>query len=73
MRTFGDFYAHRGRIGSGDSRRPQHGILRENLAVNLGDKIVLPIRFAAPHLPELDGIHGHADFRLTAVTHCVNW
>jgi hypothetical protein len=24
-------------------------------------------------LPELDGIYGHADFRLTAVTHCVNW
>jgi endonuclease-3 len=36
--------------------------LREDFAVHLGDKIILAVSFAAPHLTELDGIDCHGFF-----------
>lgn len=39
----------------------KHGKLGENLAVNLGNKVVLRVGFAAPDLPELNCLNSHAD------------
>ena len=47
------------RIGRGDAGGPQHGILTEHFAVDLSDEVVLAVGVAAPHLPELDGVHSH--------------
>src|SRR5271157_2172217 len=59
LRTLGDFHPHRGRVGSGDARRTEHGKLAEDFVVDLGDQVILTIGFAAPDLPELDGIYSH--------------
>jgi hypothetical protein len=47
------------RIGRGDARWPQHGILTEHFAVDLSDEVILAVGVAAPHLPELDGVYSH--------------
>src|SRR5262245_10904690 len=38
---------------------PQHRVLREELVIELGHKIVLTVRIVAPNLAELDGFNGH--------------
>src|SRR6202023_2730591 len=53
------FDPHGRRIGRGDARWPQHGILTEHFAVDLGDEVILAVAVAAPHLPELDGVNRH--------------
>jgi len=62
LRAFGDFYANRGSVGSGDPRWTQHGILREHFVVHLGDEIILAVSVAAPDLSELYGINRHEHF-----------
>src|SRR5579862_8128979 len=62
LRALGDLDAHGGRVRGGDAGWPQHGVLGEDFVVNLGDEIILPVGFAAPDLPELDGIDGHVFF-----------
>ena len=62
MRAFDDLDAHGGSVGRGDSCGAQHRELRENFVVDLGDEIILAIRFTAPDLPELDRIYGHECF-----------
>lgn len=62
LRALGDLYAHRRRFGSGDAGRSEHGVLGEDFVVDLGDEVILPVGFAPPDLPELDGIHGHDFF-----------
>src|ERR1700684_2842528 len=59
LRSFSHLNADSWRVRRSNPRRPQHGILREHLAVHLGHQIILAIRIAAPHLPELNGTHGH--------------
>ncbi len=54
-----DLDPHRWNIGRGDSSRPQYSELRKHFVVNLSDQIILAVGFAAPHLPELDGIDCH--------------
>src|SRR6266581_8846969 len=83
-----DFHAHSFRIRSRQSRRPQHRILAEHFAVQLGYKIVLAIGIVAPDLPELNGFDRHwfflkrdhpacrkrqAQFRLPTRCICVNY
>src|SRR5258708_16485636 len=53
------FDPHGRRIGRGDARWAQHGILTEHFAVDLSDEVILAVGVAAPHLPELDGVHSH--------------
>src|SRR3954447_19759771 len=61
LRTFGNFHPHRRRFRGRNSCRTQHGVLSEDFVVNLGDEVILAVRFAAPHLSELDGIDCHDD------------
>jgi hypothetical protein len=37
----------------------QHGILRENFAVHLGDQMILASCVMAPDLSEFDALNGH--------------
>src|SRR5215472_15090697 len=53
LRAFGDFHPHRRSFGRTDARRTQHGVLRKNLVIDLGDQIILPVGIAAPDLSEL--------------------
>ena len=48
-----------GSIGSGHFRWSQHGVLGKDLAINLGDQEVLTGLILPPHLPKLNGFHGH--------------
>ena len=59
MRALGDLDPHGRGFGSGDTGGTKHGVLGENLAIDLGHEIVLTVAFAAPDLSELDGIYGH--------------
>ena len=77
--SFDDLDADRGRLGSGDARGTQHGVLREHFVVNLGHEIILTVGVAAPDLPELDRVHGHNRFpgcrsssRVPGLTEVVN-
>src|SRR4051794_24088086 len=39
---------------------PQNSVLRENLVIQLGNKIILRVGVVPPDLPELDNFHCHA-------------
>ena len=56
-----NFYANGAGTGGGAISLAKHSKLGENLAVNLGDKVVLRVGFAAPDLPELNCLNSHAD------------
>ncbi len=58
---FLDFNADRAGAGGSAIGLAKHGKLGENLAVNLGDKVVLRVGFAAPDLPELNCLNSHVD------------
>src|ERR1019366_7293395 len=62
LRALRYFYADRGGIGGGDSSGAQHGELRKDFVVDLGDQVILTIGFAAPDLAELNGIDCHRTF-----------
>jgi hypothetical protein len=55
-----DFDTNGAGAGGGAIGLAKHGKLTENLAVDLGDKIVLCVRLAAPNLSELNCLNGHA-------------
>jgi hypothetical protein len=57
--TLGDLYPDGGGVGSGNSSGAEHGVLRKNFVVNLGNEVILAVGIAAPHLPELDGTDCH--------------
>src|SRR5208282_910411 len=63
VRRFGDLHLYHWRVRRGDLGGPQHGVLRENFAVNLRDEVILAGRVLTPDLPKLDIFHGH-DFSL---------
>src|SRR6266567_5936012 len=60
--TLGNFHSNRRRVGRCDPSGPQHRELRKYFVVHLGDQVVLAVGFAAPHLPELNGIDRHGFF-----------
>ena len=62
LRALGDFDADCGSVGRGDASWTQHGKLRKDFVVDLGNQIILPIRVAAPNLPELDEMRRHNIF-----------
>jgi hypothetical protein len=57
--TLDDLYSHGRRLRSGNSCWTQHDILGEYFGIDLGDQVILAVGFAAPNLPELDGIYRH--------------
>src|SRR5580704_8214790 len=57
-----DFDFHGGRVGCGHLGGAQHRELGEDLAVYLGDEIVLAARVLAPDLAELNGFDCHDVF-----------
>src|SRR5579859_4353008 len=60
--ALGHFHPHCGSIGGGDFSGAQHRVLREDLAVNLGDEVVSSVVVLTPDLPLLDGLYGHGSF-----------
>src|SRR5947209_3040164 len=67
LRSLGDLHTNGRRFRGSDSRGTQHGVLSEYFVVNLGDQIVLAVGIAAPHLPELNGIHGHGSILFAGI------
>jgi hypothetical protein len=61
----GDLYAHGGSLRSGNFGGAQNGKLREHLAVNLGDQVILTVGIVPPDLPELDGLDCHGFLKTT--------
>jgi len=59
---FRNLHLHNGRVGRRDFGGPQHGVLRENFAVNFGDQVILAGCVMTPDLPELNAFHGHRFF-----------
>lgn len=54
-----DFNTNGAGAGSRAIGLAKHGKLTENLAVNLGDKVVLRVGFIPPDLPELNCLNSH--------------
>jgi len=59
LRRFVNFNANGAGTGRSAIGLAKHSKLGENLAVNLGDKIVLCVGFAPPDLPELNCLNSH--------------
>ena len=62
LRGFCYLHFHHRRVGRGDLGGTEHGVLRENFAVNLGDKMILAGCVLAPDLSELNVLYGHKFF-----------
>ena len=56
---FGDLKFHARNIGRVHLGGTQHRVLREDLAVHLGDKEIFSAFVLAPDLPEFDVLDGH--------------